>query len=183
MSEESGRTGEWNDDSIIVVMDPLDGSTNASRRVPWYATALAAIDASGHRASLVANQFTNTDRWTATTGGGAFHNGVRISPSDCERLSDAVVGVSGVQEASGVGAVSCSRCSCAGYLHGRARNARWLGGHGNAWCVGLSRKCSHLSRSRSRGWRGAGPRSDRYRARRATLTSGSGNSAVARCAA
>ena len=96
LSEESGRTGEWNDDSIIVVMDPLDGSTNASRRVPWYATALAAVDASGHRASLVANQFTNTDRWTATTGGGAFHNGVRISPSDCERLSDAVVGVSGV---------------------------------------------------------------------------------------
>jgi hypothetical protein len=26
LSEESGRTGEWNDDSIIVVMDPLDGS-------------------------------------------------------------------------------------------------------------------------------------------------------------
>mgnify|MGYP006176203005 CR=1 FL=1 len=38
------------DDAIIVVMDPLDGSTNASRRVPWYATALAAIDASGQRA-------------------------------------------------------------------------------------------------------------------------------------
>jgi fructose-1,6-bisphosphatase/inositol monophosphatase family enzyme len=96
LSEESGRTGEWNDDSIIVVMDPLDGSTNASRRVPWYATALAAVDAGGHRASLVANQFTNTDRWTATTGGGAFHNGVQISPSTCERMSEAVVGVSGV---------------------------------------------------------------------------------------
>ncbi|NDF72235.1 MAG: hypothetical protein EB138_04595 [Actinobacteria bacterium] len=79
MSEESGRTGEWNDDSIIVVMDPLDGSTNASRRVPWYATALAAVDSSGHRASLVANQFTNENRWTATRGGGAFHNGERIS--------------------------------------------------------------------------------------------------------
>lgn len=70
LSEESGRTGDWHDDAIIVVMDPLDGSTNASRRVPWYATALAAIDANGQRASLVANQFTNTDRWTATTGGG-----------------------------------------------------------------------------------------------------------------
>ena len=34
LSEESGRTGDWNDDSVIVVMDPLDGSTNASRRVP-----------------------------------------------------------------------------------------------------------------------------------------------------
>ncbi|MFM7899551.1 MAG: hypothetical protein ACKO97_11395 [Actinomycetota bacterium] len=49
LSEESGRTGDWHDDSIIVVMDPLDGSTNASRRVPWYATALAAVDGTGHR--------------------------------------------------------------------------------------------------------------------------------------
>ncbi|MEY3615195.1 MAG: hypothetical protein RLZZ518_195 [Actinomycetota bacterium] len=96
LSEESGRTGEWREDSIIVVMDPLDGSTNASRRVPWYATALAAIDASGHRASLVANQFTNEDRWTATLGGGAFHNGEAISPSRCVRIADAVVGVSGL---------------------------------------------------------------------------------------
>lgn len=96
LSEESGRTGDWHDDSIIVVMDPLDGSTNASRRVPWYATALAAIDGRGHRASLVANQFTNEDRWTAVRGGGAFRNGERIRPSSCERLGDAVVGVSGV---------------------------------------------------------------------------------------
>ena len=96
LSEESGHTGDWRDDAIIVVMDPLDGSTNASRRVPWYATALAAIDASGQRASLVANQFTNTDRWTATTGGGAFHNGNQIRPSSCAQLSQAVVGVSGL---------------------------------------------------------------------------------------
>jgi fructose-1,6-bisphosphatase/inositol monophosphatase family enzyme len=96
LSEESGRTGEWHDDSIIVVMDPLDGSTNASRRVPWYATALAAVDTSGHRASLVANQFSNENRWTAVRGGGAFHNGEKIRPSSCGRLADAVVGVSGV---------------------------------------------------------------------------------------
>ncbi|MFM8970878.1 MAG: inositol monophosphatase family protein [Actinomycetota bacterium] len=96
LSEESGRTGDWHDDSIIVVMDPLDGSTNASRRVPWYATALAAVDGTGHRASLVANQFSNENRWTATTRGGAFHNGERIRPSACERLGDAVVGVSGI---------------------------------------------------------------------------------------
>jgi len=96
MSEESGRTGEWNDDSIVVVMDPLDGSTNASRRVPWYATALAAVDRSGHRASLVANQYTNESRYTAVRGGGALHNGERISPSQCRSLSEAIVGVSGI---------------------------------------------------------------------------------------
>ncbi len=96
MSEESGRTGEWNDDSIIVVMDPLDGSTNASRRVPWYATALAAVDKNGHRASLVANQYTNESRYTAVRGGGALHNGEPVSPSQCRTLSEAIVGVSGI---------------------------------------------------------------------------------------
>ena len=96
LSEESGRTGEWNDDAIIVVMDPLDGSTNASRRVPWYATALAAIDATGHRASLVVDQFSNASRWTATQGGGAFCNGERIAPSRCTVLGDAIVGISGI---------------------------------------------------------------------------------------
>ena len=96
LSEESGRTGEWRDDSIIVVMDPLDGSTNASRRVPWYATALAAVDKNGHRASLVANQHTNESRYTAVRGGGALHNGERIAPSQCRNLSEAIVGVSGV---------------------------------------------------------------------------------------
>ena len=96
LSEESGRTGEWRDDSIIVVMDPLDGSTNASRRVPWYATALAAVDKNGHRASLVANQHTNESRYTAVRGGGALHNGERIATSQCRNLSEAIVGVSGV---------------------------------------------------------------------------------------
>jgi fructose-1,6-bisphosphatase/inositol monophosphatase family enzyme len=96
LSEESGRTGEWRDDAIIVVMDPLDGSTNASRRVPWYATALAAIDKNGHRASLVANQHTNESRYTAVRGGGALHNGERVFPSQCRNLSEAIVGVSGL---------------------------------------------------------------------------------------
>src|SRR5262245_49234151 len=41
LSEESGITGPPASDAApIVVVDPLDGSTNASRGVPWYATAL-----------------------------------------------------------------------------------------------------------------------------------------------
>ena len=32
LSEESERTGEFDADTIMVIMDPLDGSTNASRR-------------------------------------------------------------------------------------------------------------------------------------------------------
>jgi len=78
------------------VMDPLDGSTNASRGVPWFATALCALDKNGMRASLVVNQASGKDRYWATQGGGAFHNGNQMHPSNCSTLKEAVVGVSGL---------------------------------------------------------------------------------------
>ncbi len=96
LSEESERTGEFGENNVLVVMDPLDGSTNASRGIPWYATALCAIDHSGLRASLVVNQASRRDRYWATRGGGAFHNGKRISHSGCTNMSEAVIGVSGL---------------------------------------------------------------------------------------
>ena len=96
LSEESQITGQWGDDDILVVMDPLDGSTNASRGVPWFATALCALDKNGMRASLVVNQASAKDRYWATQGGGAFHNGNQMHPSACTTLNEAVVGVSGL---------------------------------------------------------------------------------------
>ena len=96
LSEESQITGQWGDDDILVVMDPLDGSTNASRGVPWFATALCALDKNGMRASLVVNQASGKDRYWATQGGGAFHNGNQMRPSACSMLKEAVVGVSGL---------------------------------------------------------------------------------------
>ena len=96
LSEESEITGVFGDDDLCVVMDPLDGSTNASRGVQWFATALCAIDKNGMRAGLVVNQANGIDRYWATIGGGAFHNGVAMRPSVCVDLSEAVVGVSGV---------------------------------------------------------------------------------------
>ena len=96
LSEESQITGQWGDDDILVVMDPLDGSTNASRGVPWFATALCALDKNGMRGSLVVNQASGKDRYWATQGGGAFHNGNQMRPSACSTLKEAVVGVSGL---------------------------------------------------------------------------------------
>lgn len=96
LSEESQITGLWGDDDILVVMDPLDGSTNASRGVPWFATALCALDKNGMRASLVVNQASGKDRYWATQGGGAFHNGNEMHHSACSTLKEAVVGVSGL---------------------------------------------------------------------------------------
>lgn len=96
LSEESQITGEWKSGGLMVVMDPLDGSTNASKRVPWYATALCAIDGDGMRASLVVNQASGRDRYWATRGGGAFHNGIRLAPTERNALRQSVVGISGL---------------------------------------------------------------------------------------
>ena len=96
LSEESERTGNFGEHDVLVVMDPLDGSTNASRGIPWYATALCALDHGGLRASLVVNQASRRDRYWATRGGGAFHNDKRITHSNCIDLGEAVVGISGL---------------------------------------------------------------------------------------
>lgn len=96
LSEESERTGNFGAHDVLVVMDPLDGSTNASRGIPWYATALCALDHGGLRASLVVNQASGRDRYWATRGGGAFHNGKRITHSACTDMHEAVIGISGL---------------------------------------------------------------------------------------
>ena len=92
LSEESGRHRA--DAEITVVIDPLDGSTNASRGIPWYATSLCAVDGDGPRASLVVN-LVSGDRFDAVRGGGARANGRPIAPSACDALGSALVAVSG----------------------------------------------------------------------------------------
>ncbi len=92
MSEESGPHAL--DRDVVVVIDPVDGSTNASRGIPWYATSLCALDESGPRVALVVNQATGVT-YDAARGGGARRDGTAIRPSDCEVLSDAIVGFSG----------------------------------------------------------------------------------------
>jgi fructose-1,6-bisphosphatase/inositol monophosphatase family enzyme len=92
MSEESGlHHGER---PVVVVLDPLDGSTNASRGLPWYATSLCALDHDGPRAALVVDQ-AGGRRFEAIRGGGARADGVGLAPSPCTSIGDALVGLSG----------------------------------------------------------------------------------------
>ena len=92
LSEESGTQGLERD--IVVVIDPVDGSTNASHGIPWFATSLCAVDADGPRVALVVNQASGV-RFEAVRGGGARKDGVAIAPSGCGRLEDAIVAFSG----------------------------------------------------------------------------------------
>ncbi len=93
LSEESGLHHSHRE--VVVVVDPVDGSTNASRGVPWYATSLCAVDGQGPRAALVVNQASG-ERFEAVRGGGARCDGRPVRPSGCRRVEDALIGLSGL---------------------------------------------------------------------------------------
>jgi myo-inositol-1(or 4)-monophosphatase len=103
LSEESGTTNPPTGDiGGVVVIDPLDGSTNASRGVPWFATALCLVDDAGPAVALVANQ-ASKERFAAIRGEGAWRGrgraagpaGSRLAPSACTAPGAAIVGISG----------------------------------------------------------------------------------------
>lgn len=93
LSEESGARRL--DRDVVVVVDPLDGSTNASRGIPWFATSLCAVDADGPRAALVVD-LPHGRTYTAVRGGGAAVDGVPLQHSGCEHAGDALVAISGL---------------------------------------------------------------------------------------
>lgn len=117
LSEESGLHGVERD--VVVVVDPVDGSTNASRNIPWYAASLAAIDADGLRAAVVANLATGV-RHQAVRGGGATRDGVRIRSSEVTEVTSSVLVLNGYAGAHGrwkqyrtMGAMALDLCAVA----------------------------------------------------------------------
>ena len=94
LSEESGLSAGASERALLAVLDPVDGSTNASRRIPWFATSICVLDEEGPLAALVVNQATGT-RYEAVRGHGARRDGEAIGPSGEESLSRSLVGLSG----------------------------------------------------------------------------------------
>jgi fructose-1,6-bisphosphatase/inositol monophosphatase family enzyme len=93
LSEESGWGGKAGA-PVTVVLDPVDGSTNAARGIPYWSTSLCAVDGDGPLAALVVNQVTGVAT-TAVRGQGAWRDGQPVSPAKVERLEEAVVVLAG----------------------------------------------------------------------------------------
>jgi myo-inositol-1(or 4)-monophosphatase len=91
LSEESGLTGAGD---LLAVIDPVDGSTNAHRGIPFYCTSVCILDTEGPLVGLVVNQATGL-RYAAVRGGGAERNGEPIAPSGCTELGHAIVSITG----------------------------------------------------------------------------------------
>jgi myo-inositol-1(or 4)-monophosphatase len=92
LSEETGLHDA--DRDVVVVLDPLDGSTNASRGIPWFGTSLCAVDGEGPLAAVVVNLVSGA-RYDAVRGGGARVDGQPLRPSGERHLRGALIGLSG----------------------------------------------------------------------------------------
>ncbi len=140
VSEESGEHGL--EAPLVVVLDPVDGSTNASRGLPWWNTSLCAVDGDGPRAAVVVHQVSG-ERFEALRGGGARVDGRPLAPTTCAAARDAVVGLNGYprrhlgwKQYRALGATALDLCAvAAGMLDGyvdctRSGSAPWdyLGG-------------------------------------------------------
>jgi fructose-1,6-bisphosphatase/inositol monophosphatase family enzyme len=92
LSEESGR--HHPERPITVVVDPLDGSTNAAHGIPWYASSLCAVDEEGPRAAMVVN-LADATRFEAERGQGATRDGELLQPTRRTRMIDSIMVLNG----------------------------------------------------------------------------------------
>jgi myo-inositol-1(or 4)-monophosphatase len=94
LSEEAGSLGDAEAKTLAVV-DPLDGSSNFERGIPFYCTSVAVVEGDSiEDASVgVVRDLTTGDVYHAIKGRGAKKNGKPIRTSDVSSLSLAVLGV------------------------------------------------------------------------------------------
>jgi len=96
ISEETGtkRIGSQPSETYITT-DPVDGTTNAIRGLPFMATSIAVSRApylKNVEAALVSDLFHNVT-YTAQRDQGAYRNEERIKPSETSSLEEAIIGV------------------------------------------------------------------------------------------
>jgi len=92
LSEESGLdAGE----GPVAVLDPLDGSTNAARGLPWCAVSVCVVDDDGPLLSVV-HDVASGDRFEAHRGRGAWCNGAPLPRRIPVALTDSIVVVNAV---------------------------------------------------------------------------------------
>ena len=140
VSEESGRSGAP-DAAITVVLDPVDGSTNCSRGIPYWSISLCALDGDGMLCSLVRNQATG-ETFTAVRGEGAWCDNRPVQPSGVTDVERSVIELAGLparplawKQFRALGSGALSLCDVAdgrvdGFVDAYAAHAPWdyLGG-------------------------------------------------------
>jgi myo-inositol-1(or 4)-monophosphatase len=101
VSEERGEI-DYGNNGIRVIVDPIDGSLNAKRRLPSYALSIAVADGPtmADVAFAFVHDFGPREDWWAWRGKGAWLDGARLDPSLPERQGrDGRLEVLGIESA------------------------------------------------------------------------------------
>ncbi len=96
ISEEYGELRIGDDrEGFRVIIDSIDGTTNAIRDIPFYCTSLA-VSNGGYLqdvfAGLVIDQYSG-ERYVASKGHGAYHSGKRMESSQVGDMTEALIGI------------------------------------------------------------------------------------------
>jgi myo-inositol-1(or 4)-monophosphatase len=94
LSEEAGEIGDSNA-KVLAVVDPIDGSSNFEKGIPFYCTSVAIANGASLKDIYfgIVRNLVSGEVYTATKGGGAKKNGKKIRTSETTELSKAVVGI------------------------------------------------------------------------------------------
>jgi myo-inositol-1(or 4)-monophosphatase len=94
LSEEAGLVGDPGG-KVLAILDPLDGSSNFERGIPFYCTSVAIVEGGSIDGTVVGvvRDLVTGDAYSAVKGRGARKNGRAIRTSQASDLSKAVVGV------------------------------------------------------------------------------------------
>jgi myo-inositol-1(or 4)-monophosphatase len=101
ISEERGEI-DYGDETLRVIIDPIDGSLNAKRRIPHHALSIAVApgDTMADVMFAFVYDFGPSEEWWAKRGGGAWLDGQRVDPSLGERRGrDGRLEVLGIESA------------------------------------------------------------------------------------
>src|SRR4051794_21906898 len=98
VSEERGLVEIAGGGPARVVIDPIDGSLNAKRRLPFYSLSIAVAEGDDRAwVSLESvTTFPTAEEWWASEGGGAFFAGERLQPA----ADDTPLEILGVESAN-----------------------------------------------------------------------------------
>ncbi len=94
VAEELGESGP-KDARWTAVIDPIDGSSNFERGIPFYCTSIAILEGKtlDHAKYALVRNLVNGDTYYAEAGGSPTKNGSMINTSTVEDLREATLGI------------------------------------------------------------------------------------------